>query len=214
MTGEALARKQRSIEILRSEGVPYVDHLPVIETEAESIRRSSEEVALRAIALCVVAVKGVGAPPELTNRMLEKLSIWPSLTPKESVFVKKSNAPPEELATYSWRFESFWTLMWALGFIESLERPERQCDSDKAGIILRDLGRDRFLAEALLRPQTELLDAADLVYRYHWAIRSAALSGKDWPAGLDGEVVAERHHALNWLVGPEVVDWDDVSTDT
>lgn len=40
MTDEVQARKQRSIEILRSEGVLYVDHLPVIEAEAYAVRNA------------------------------------------------------------------------------------------------------------------------------------------------------------------------------
>src|SRR6185295_16853622 len=53
--GEALDRKQRSIARLRLEGVPLIEHLPVIETVHESKRRSTEEVAQRAVALAIVA---------------------------------------------------------------------------------------------------------------------------------------------------------------
>ena len=31
---------------------------------------------------------------------------------------------------------------------------------------------------------------------------------------MDYDVVIERHHALNWLIGYENQQWDDVSTDT
>jgi len=34
------------------------------------------------------------------------------------------------------------------------------------------------------------------------------------PHGVDCEMVVERHHALNWLIGYQGQDWDDVSTDT
>jgi len=48
---EMQSRKERSISILKAEGVPYIDHLPVIEAEAGSTRRTTEDVALRAIPL-------------------------------------------------------------------------------------------------------------------------------------------------------------------
>jgi hypothetical protein len=41
-----------------SEGVPTIDHLPVIEPESGSSRRSTKLVVQRTIALEIVAVKG------------------------------------------------------------------------------------------------------------------------------------------------------------
>ncbi len=34
------------------------------------------------------------------------------------------------------------------------------------------------------------------------------------PAGLEGGVVFERHHALNWLTRFGDAEWDDVETPT
>src|SRR3954447_24344164 len=53
--GEAEARKAASTAQLKKEGVPFIDHLPTIETEAESRRRTKDEVVKRAIALVIVA---------------------------------------------------------------------------------------------------------------------------------------------------------------
>jgi Domain of unknown function (DUF4272) len=66
---------------------------------------------------------------------------------------------------------------------------------------------------ARLRPQGEYLDAADLVYRQHWAVVDAQINGSHASTGLDDGVVSERHCALNGLIGYLGADWDDVSTD-
>jgi len=92
-------------------------------------------------------------------------------------------------------------------------RPGADAGPKAVGVIV-NLGRDRFVAQAALRPAGELLDAADLIYRYHWATREAELRGREPPAGLDPGVVMERHYALNWLIGYLGLDWDEVSTDT
>ncbi|MPN33272.1 hypothetical protein SDC9_180757 [bioreactor metagenome] len=105
-------------------------------------------------------------------------------------------------------------MLWALGFIDSLERPDKLCDVKKAVLLLRDNGRQGFLQKSKLRPQNELLDAADLIYRYHWATEDARLNGSEAPSGLDPGALMERHHALNWLVGYLGQDWDDITTDT
>jgi len=55
---------------------------------------------------------------------------------------------------------------------------------------------------------------ADAWPRFDWACVAARVSGKSPPKGVDCEVVMERHHALNWLIGYQGQEWDDVSTDT
>ena len=52
-----------------------------------------------------------------------------------------------------------------------------------------------------MRNIEEILDEADLIYRYNWACVNARIKGENAPAGLDSEVVFERHWGLNWLIG-------------
>lgn len=80
--------------------------------------------------------------------------------------------------------------------------------------ILADRDIETFIKEAKLRPLNEILDPADLIYRYHWAVVDAIINGKAAPAGLDSGVVMERHYALNWLIGYMDQSWDNISTDT
>ena len=58
------------------------------------------------------------------------------------------------------------------------------------------------------------LDALDLHYRAHWAVRQAQMEQADPPGGLIPGVVLERHYALNWLVRFEDAPWDEVDTPT
>jgi hypothetical protein len=63
----------------------------------------------------------------------------------------------------------------------------------------------------------------------HWAVNDAFIHRRDIPLDLDWTggapmlrvrgcpttgVVAERHHAFNWLVRFADADWDDVDTPT
>ncbi len=50
---EAEARKSRSVAVLEAGAVPVLPSLPLIETEATSLRRSEAEVVERLIALAV-----------------------------------------------------------------------------------------------------------------------------------------------------------------
>jgi Domain of unknown function (DUF4272) len=105
-------------------------------------------------------------------------------------------------------------MLWSLGFIDELPRPDKICDVPSAVSFLRDLGREAFLKKATLRSAREILDAADLIYRYHWATTDARIKNQPAPAGLDPGVFQERHYALNWLVGYSDQEWDDVRTGT
>ena len=72
----------------------------------------------------------------------------------------------------------------------------------------------KFIENAKLRDQEEIFDQADLIYRYHWAVRNNNLKGIETPGNLDKSVIMERHHALNWLIDLNKTDWDDIVTDT
>jgi len=211
---EAQARKSRSIAVLQAEAVPYIDHLPAIETETESHRRTAKEVALRAMALCFVAVKGEGLDQSIIDYLVTQYAIADSFTPKERHFIRDPFPTQQDRIQFCWRYESYWVLLWALNFIKVLRRPDHLCDVPRSVSILRDLGRDGCLASARLRPQADILDAADLIYRYDWAVVEARIKGQVAPAGLDAGVVLERHYALNWLIGYRDQAWYDISTDT
>jgi hypothetical protein len=58
------------------------------------------------------------------------------------------------------------------------------------------------------------MDMSDLIYRLHWAVRDATLSGKKPPGRLNPSVVYEWHYGVNWLTCYEDQEWDEVSTDT
>ncbi|HER2209480.1 TPA: DUF4272 domain-containing protein, partial [Streptococcus pyogenes] len=79
----------------------------------------------------------------------------------------------------------------------------QQCDDVEA-----------FVAGAQFRAKSEILDAADLIYRYNWVCVDSRVKEQTPPAGLNGGVAYERHRALNWLICYMDQDWDDVRTDT
>jgi hypothetical protein len=214
MSDEALARKERSISVLRDSGIRFIEHLPAIESEKESRRRTANDVASRAMALCIVAVKGEGLEQEIIDKLVSQYQLANVFTPKEAVFIKELNPTQHDRTQFAWRYECYWVMLWALGYVDSLGTPDSICDVPKAVAFLRDNGRDGLLQKAKLRSQREILDAADLIYRYHWAVVNARVNGGDSPKGIDAGVVMERHYALNWLIGYMDQEWDDISTDT
>lgn len=211
---EATERKARSVAVLEAEGVPLIDHLPVIETGAQSLRRDREQVIRRAVALTIVAVKGETGDHALAEHLVAQFGAEGFFTPAEQAFMDDPAPDAHSRIQFTWRYEGVHVMLWALGITGDLGRPDAIVDVPLLAETLRDLGTEGLRARADLRPKAEILDAADLIYRYHWAVVEARLQGQPAPARLDPGVVLERHHALNWLIGYRGQDWDDVSTDT
>ncbi len=207
ISAEATDRKSRSETILRAEGVPFFAALPVIETTAEALKRPKEEVALRTLCLLFVAAKGEGLRQEVVEGVLESYELRPYLTPKELSFVLDNSPSQHDRIQFTWRHEAAWTLLWALGFVAQLGKPAQICDVEFAARTMTETTTSQFIEDSKLRPIADILDQADLIYRYHWAVRNARIKGQQIPAGLDAGVTEERHYALNWLVGMEEA-WD------
>ncbi len=210
----ALQRRARSIAVLKSEGVPVIDHLPVIETENEARRRNKDEVALRALCVLLAAVKGEGLDQPTVEEIVRAYGLSSSFTPKEQAFIRAKTPTQHDRIQFTWRYEAAWVLLWALGYVEALGKPTGICDVPRAVRFMRDKTAKVFAAEAKLRPLGQILDEADLIYRYHWAVVDARVNGKQTPAGLEPGVVQERHYALNWLIGYMEQEWDEITTDT
>lgn len=214
ISAEATHRKLRSESILRAEGVPVLATLPAIETTAEALKRSKEEVALRTLCVVLVAAKGLGLEEEIVERVLKSYELGPHLTPKEIAFVLDNSPSQHDRVEFSWRHEAAWALLWALGFVAQLGKPVQTCDVDFIASTVTGRTRSQFIEDSKLRPIADILDQADLIYRYHWAVRNARLKGQEIPAALNPDVTEERHYALNWLIGYLEQAWDDVSTST
>lgn len=212
--GVVLERKKRSIEQLKLEKIPFIPHLPILVLDEECRLRPLEEVVQRAIALNLVSRFADGADRAWFEERVAYYQIQAAITAEEWEFVRKPDPLDYIIIKFSRRMESYWLLLWALGYVKQLHLPEEFCPVEFANQIIDSRTYEQFLAEAVLRPQDELLDMADLYYRYHWALVDAELYGRKAPHGLEQPVVYERHYALNWLIGYKEQVWDLVTTDT
>jgi hypothetical protein len=217
---DARDRQARSEEELSQFGIRTPATLPVV-SETEVVLRPASEVARRALALFVVALRAESLMcPELAvSDLREKRPLaFHALTPEERVFLNDEAPDQQQITNFAWRYEAVWTLAWALGLVEVLCYPSETCDVDILSKTFLESDKEALLKNAKLLPTETLLDALDLHFRLHWLLRQRQ-NGK--PAGgemggddLDPGVVLERHHALNWLVQHEGAEWDDVQTPT
>jgi hypothetical protein len=175
-------------------------------------------VSARTVSLLIAAVRAEslseGTPIASTQLRKKFPPYLVKLTPKEGAFIDKEAPERTEVVQFAWRYEGAFLLEWALGLAPDLHFPERICDVPKTARILMTAAVENLAERAKLLEPTLILDALDLHFRLHWYVRQKRLDGKELPPGLDGGVIAERHHALNWLTRFGDCDWDDVDTPT
>jgi len=214
-------RKEQSIEIMKQHDIPYIDWLPVIESSQEIQIRDAQSIAKRAIAcLWVIQVacdidndKYDDETQEYVLDILMKMQVMDALTEKEKAILYRE-VVHQDVINMVWKYEAYWVLIWALGIVEELNYPTDIVDCDFAiqAVVSVD-SFDDFMQKVELREIEDILDQADLIYRYDWACVDARLKQRQAPANLNSSVVLERHGALNWLIQIDS-DWDhpDVST--
>lgn len=220
---ELLLRKKRSMEILRARQLPVNEELPVIWPGSA---RTVEAVCRRAVALLVVALYSECRLDEedpldheqaraYVQPILETYQAEDFFSPKEWAYLENPASSRMEQIQFAWQYENVWVMEWALGLTDELPWPDRICDVPRAAGIMREhYGMEQLMQAARLRPQSELLDAADLIDRLHWYCNQARLQGTA-PQSLDAGVVMERHRGLFWVAGCDgAVEWDDVNLST
>ena len=199
----AQERKDISIEILKSQGVPFIDHLPLRYETGEVAPREKDEVIARAICsfaaiMCACTIRDNG---ELTDEdrqgtkdfLDNRFGCIHKLTRMERRVIE-GEASYDEAVNMGWKYESLWALMWAMGLVKKLDFPKDTCDCD---FVMKTFSDD-FSERVEMRATDEILQALDLIYRYHWACVNARVHGTK-SAGLDEEVVMERRGGLEWL---------------
>ena len=204
----ALARKQRSEAILRSEGVPYIEHLPRIELEVTVRRRTVEEIAWRAMAVGLAAVKGEGLEQPRVLEVLAQYQLEPHLTSAERRFLLDDGPSELDRTNFTWKYEGYWVLLWALGYVADLGRPDHTCDVPSAVQVMVQRTPQQLLADARRRDLVEILDAADLAFRVPLGRRGCPPETDAAPGGprsgrrLRAPLRPELAHRLRQRLGP------------
>jgi len=214
-------RKQESILKLKTKAIPYIDWLPHIESSDDVIPRSAEHIAKRAIACLLMIQVACDLDRDQIDQetedfivdLLNKFEVADELTVKEKNILNRS-AAQQDIVNMIWKYEAYWVLLWALGILDELKYPDEIADCDFAiEVVSRCRSLQEFMQQVKLRNIEEILDEADLIYRYDWACVDAGLKQQNAPSNLNASIVLERHGALNWLFQADA-DWDnpDVST--
>jgi hypothetical protein len=221
------ARYRRVLAELERRKVPTLSGALLIDDDEETTLREPAEVARRLLVLYAVTYRADGGDRRKAQNVIERHGLWPHASPEERRLLEADEADPDLARKLLWRLEGLWVLARALGELE-LPWPAGFCDVPRVtATVMACESRPDFVPGATLRPKAEVLDALQLTLLQHFAIRDAFIHKREIPIGLDWTgsarmmpvrdcpttgLVAERHHALNWLVRFGDADWDGVDT--
>ena len=181
--------------------------------------RSLVEVIERTLALGAVVAVSFGAPSSELTVWLEESELQTALTGDEREFILSDRRTSEQQMNMSWQSERLTVLLWALGKIESLPEPAVPCNTSTLEALVPPYGDqtlEEFRQTVRIRSEDELFDAANALQDLHSIARQRMRNVDYRPkvAAVDVEIVQERHHAINWLVGYCGQSWDEITTDT
>lgn len=179
--------------------------------------RDAAQIARRALALFGSVGLALGAPRKDILKWLKEEALWAELAPSELAFLSAKRPTTKQKINASWKSEALIVLLWALEKVERLPPPDEQCDTSVFQQHLPpflQMPASEYISAATRRSDDVLLEMADELLNLHWQARDASLHGRSMPPGLDIEIIQERHHAINWVIGYDGAPWDEVTTDT
>ena len=187
------------------------------QAHPDSCIREPSHVAKRALALYAVWYLSTDEPRHDILNWLKSSGVEAELKPREREFVATPQPTLKQRIEFSWHSERLYVLLWSLNRIASLPPANMQCDTGHftgALISLPSRIDAPFVTDAQLRSYRELSTMSDSIRQLHWTARDAKINQRKLKAPIDIEIIQERHHAINWLIGDELQEWDDVLTDT
>ncbi len=186
------------------------------EDDAPDVVRKPDEVARRALGLFAAVSLGFRADRQAVLEWLTEEKLWDALSPIEKAFVDTASPSEKQMINASWWSERLIVLLWALKLADALPPPNEQFKESFLDLLppFSGVSVSQFIRDAKLRPNKELRDMQAKILRFHWQARDDRLHGRTRYPTVDMEIIQERHHAINWVIGYEGLAWDDVTADT
>ena len=214
-------RKELSELVLHKRGIRINLQLSLIESEDEICLRSADALAQRLTALRLLRHFSISDTNQKVaiRQSIKSNQLHACFSPAERHYLLHDTDQDgvHDLDGLSTNGEAFHFLLWAGGLQKSIGMPDGQIFASVAEQIIAPLPESpaALISSIKLRSKSEMLDWADLLYRLHWAVSHAHITGKPTPGRLNADAVHEWHKAVNWLIQfDDENDWDKVSTET
>jgi hypothetical protein len=195
VAGKAEIRRRRTSKYLSMWGVSAeLDAVPVF-VEQDWALASAAAIRGRALACCVLALRGQGLSQIEAFAFADAYQVWPHFTLEEDQFILTEEPTGNELLQFAWLYERLWVHMWTLGVVRHLAFADTPVETAMAlELCITSVALQPADAMAL-RDIKDVLDAADIA-RAEFAISQAA-DAQGLATTLHPGIVFERSQAFN-----------------
>lgn len=207
-------RKQKNNQLLTQNGISINENLIYNKNNIQI--KNIDDVCKRAIA-CLLTVQiacdiNKGNYKESLEYILplyDKYAVKNSLNSKEKRIIDGTYSN-QDVIDMDWAYEAYWAICWCLSLVDDIRNGGELCDCHRAiSFIISSNSFENFKNKCKLRDYDEILDMADLYYRYNWAIDNRKVDSNTKIGNLDTSNVMERRRALEWVLS-DVYDWYDI----
>ena len=217
---EKIIRRANSNSKIKKQNIACYEELPCIESSNEVKIKSLDEICKRALAsflviqlACDINNGQYDESVKIISKLLEKFNVSDCLNKKEKKLID-GTYEMQDAIDIDWEYETYWSLVWALGLVEDISDASNICDCNYAIKLFNESNSyEDFKSKCKLREVNEILDMLDLYYRYHWACVEKRIKPETSIGNLNSSVVIERRRGLEWIIR-EIQDWYDISLDT
>lgn len=173
---ERIVRRAISNAKIKKEKIACYEELPCVESSNQVKLKSLDEICKRALAsfliiqlACDINNGQYEESVEIISELLEKFNVTDCLNKKEQKILDGTYSMQDAI-DIDWEYETYWSLIWALGLVEDISDATDVCDCDYAIQLFNNSNSyEEFKGKCKLRDINEILDMLDLYYRYHWA---------------------------------------------
>ncbi len=202
------ARIKKNIDYLKQNNIPYLEESKVIPINSNTKLMNKKDVFDRALSEYVVASMALYALEGKTSSILnildemdEKLQVKKVLSNgdiNDIHAIYDGRVPKQQLQDVSWLFEGSAVLLWALGLFKkpSSNQETRVNELDE---LFFNSTYDALLSKSNLLPKEEIMEFADLIFRYQWACREARAKNQQL-SNLNELIVQEQRQELEWIL--------------
>ena len=151
-TKDQKERREKSEAYCRVYDIPVYGNPNALFVEPESkvSIRTKDEVVDRMIALCFVELKSEKADKKMLDKFDKRYNVTQKLSEKEKAFMLSDNPTEQEMTDANWRAEGVRIMLWALGYIDSLNYPSSTCNVSEDFMHLFSKTEQEFRGKAKL----------------------------------------------------------------
>ena len=209
-------RIEKNISFLIEHNIPYIKHMRTIPINKTTKLRNEEEILNKLIVdytLSLFARYSHDKENKIINvafnKIDERIGVRNLLTGEDISLIDDildNKISEDKLEEISLKMESVAVYLWALGLIKRPFSSKYSDANEITKILFKSKNYVDLLYRCHLKSKSEILEYADLICRYHYAVRYYKMNGVNQDI-LNESIIEKQHEALDYITSYNLDDY-------